>query len=140
MRPQGRTFQALSFTCTLDGLDHSVSEDGLATKTMGKPGAHTALCGHLIQAVALVSPPGPVCPRCRQRVTELRATSNSTRPLPQPRDARLRRLLDCLRTLTRPKLDGHFGRRPAGLTSLTPPTRRESRATVLARHRPRNTT
>src|SRR5918998_217285 len=133
VNPHGRTFRTLSFTCALDGLDHFVNDDGPATMIMGRPGVHTALCGHLIQVVALVSPPGPVCPRCTQLVTALRAASSSIRPFNQHRDGRLRRLLDYLPTLTPPKPEGHLRRRPADLTSTTPQARRVSRATALAR-------
>jgi hypothetical protein len=118
VKSHGRTFQTLSFTCILDGLDHFVSDDGLAAKLMGKSGAHMALCGHLIQAAALVSPPGPLCPRCMQLVTEARAMSSSIRPFSQRRGGRLRRLLDYLRTLTLPKLDGTLDAgRPADLST-----------------------
>jgi hypothetical protein len=135
VKPHGRTFRTLSFTCALDGLDHFVGDDG-----PGKSGVHTALCGHPIQVVALVSPPGPVCPRCTQLVTALRAASSSIRPFNQRGDGRLRRLLDYLQTLTLPKPEGHLRRRPAGLTSTMPQARRVSRATVLARYHPGKTT
>jgi hypothetical protein len=141
VKPHGRTFRTLSLTCALDGLDHFVSDAGPATKIMGRSGVHTALCGHLIQVVALVSPPGPVCPRCTQLVTALRAASSSIRPVSQRRGGRLRRLLGYLQTLTLPKLDGHLGGRPAGLTSAaTPQLQRVSRATVLARYHLAKTT
>jgi hypothetical protein len=101
VKPHGRTFRTLSFTCALDGLDHFVSDDGPATMIMGRSGVHTALCGHLIQVVALVSPPGPVCPHCAHLVTALRAAnSSSIRPISQRRGGRLRRLLGYLGTLT----------------------------------------
>ena len=135
VKPHGQTFRTLSFTCTLDGLDHFVGDDAPS-----KSGAHTALCGHPIQVVALVSPPGPACPRCTQLVTALRAASSNIRPFNQRRDGRLRRLLDYLQTLTLPKLDGHPRRRPTDLTLTTPQTRRVSRATVLARYHPGKTT
>ena len=71
MNPHGRTFRTLSFTCALDGLDHFVSDDGPATKSIGRSGVHTALCGHLIQVVALVSPPVRYVPAARSWLRRL---------------------------------------------------------------------
>ena len=133
--PWSDVSDTIVYLCALDGLDHFVSDDGPAIKIMGRSGVYTALCGHLIQVVSLVSPPGRVCHRCTQLVRALRAASSSSiRPVSQRRGGRLRRLLGYFQTLTPPKLDGHLGGWPAGLTSAaTPQLQRVSRATVLSR-------
>jgi len=92
------TFRAWSSTCTVDGLDHFVNDTAPAAGTVSRSGFYPALCGHLIQVGALVSPPGPLCPRCAQLATEIRAFSGGL-PDRHRRDGRLRRLLNDLWTV-----------------------------------------
>lgn len=100
MNYPGLTFRAWLFTCAVDGLEHFVSDVGPEAGrpavgiTGGRSGFYLALCGHQIQVGALVSPPGPLCPRCAQLVKQIRATSGV--PDRPPRGGRLRRLLNDL--------------------------------------------
>jgi len=80
----GSTFRTSSFTSIVDGLDHFVTDNIPAAK----PGLPTALCGHLIQVTALVSPPGPPCPHCAQLINSITETSKIRLPRRQ-RDRRL---------------------------------------------------
>lgn len=47
----------------LDGADHVVSQDAIAAST--HVGRYVAMCGQLVHAAALVTPPGPPCAACR---------------------------------------------------------------------------
>lgn len=67
------TAHALSLTCTVDGLDHLVSEDAAALGIGARQGTYTAMCGHLVYAAALASSTGPVCPHCTQAVQHLQS-------------------------------------------------------------------
>lgn len=96
MNYHGLTFRTWSFTCTIDGLDHFVSDAGPAAGTTGdRSGFYSALCGHLIQVGALVSPPGPSCSRCTQLIGQIRVTSGVPTDR-RARGGRLRRLLNDL--------------------------------------------
>jgi hypothetical protein len=81
------TFRTLSFTSIVDGLDHVVNDDIPAAKS----GLPTALCGHLVQVTALVSPPGPPCRYCAQLISSITATSK-TRPSHHRRGCRPQQL------------------------------------------------
>ena len=76
MGHSGSTLRTLSFTSIVDGLDHYVNDNTNAAKS----GVPTALCGHLIQVTALVSPPGPPCPHCAQLINSMTATSKTRLP------------------------------------------------------------
>jgi hypothetical protein len=80
----GPTFRTLSFTSIVDGLDHVVNDDIPSAKS----GFPTALCGHLVQVTALVSPPGPPCRYCTQLINSITVT-RKTRPSHRRRGCRL---------------------------------------------------
>lgn len=71
MQPGGSAWTGPSLTCTADGLDHLISADAAAQGIAARQGTYTAICGHLIYVAALVSSPGPLCPRCAQSVTQV---------------------------------------------------------------------
>jgi hypothetical protein len=73
VKRRGSKLRTSSFTCTVDGLDHAVSDNAAASGLAARQGLYTALCGHLVHAGALASSAGPSCPRCAQLVTEVTA-------------------------------------------------------------------
>ena len=72
MKPAGSAC-VTSFTCTIDGLDHLVSDDAAMLGIAARRGTYTAMCGHLIYVAALVSSAGPLCPRCAQLAQQVQA-------------------------------------------------------------------
>lgn len=62
------THSYLSFTCTIDRLNHFVSDNAAAIGLTAGRGTYSALCGHLVYAAALASSSGPPCPGCIQTV------------------------------------------------------------------------
>jgi hypothetical protein len=74
VNPEGSARGTSSFTCTLDGLDHLVSEDNATLGIMARQGTYTAICGHLVYAAALASRAGPLCSRCAQTAQEIQAS------------------------------------------------------------------
>ena len=86
-----------SFTCTVDGLDHLVSDDAAARGIAARQGTYTAMCGHVVYVAALVTSAGPLCPRCAQLAQEVQLPVS----VPLSRDsgrgrARLTRLFSLL--------------------------------------------
>jgi hypothetical protein len=67
----GSANAASSFTCTVDGLDHLVSDDAAARGIAARQGTYTAMCGHVVYVAALVTCAGPLCPRCARLVQEV---------------------------------------------------------------------
>jgi len=63
-----------SFTCTIDGLDHLVSDDAARLGIAARRGTYTAMCGHLVYVAALVSSAGPLCPRCVQLAQQVQVS------------------------------------------------------------------
>ncbi len=59
-----------SFTCTVDGLDHLVSDDAAARGIAARQGTYTAMCGHVVYVAALVTSAGPLCPHCAKLAQE----------------------------------------------------------------------
>lgn len=51
----------VAVTSVRDGFEHLVDD---AVMTPGSAGRYVALCGHEVQAAALVCPPGPRCEAC----------------------------------------------------------------------------
>src|SRR5579884_1072332 len=95
----GSACAASSFTCTVDGLDHLVSDDAAARGIAARQGTYAAMCGHVVYVAALVTCAGPLCPRCAQLAQEVRPPVS----VPLDRDsgrgrARLARLLGLLTT------------------------------------------
>ncbi|MGH3566340.1 MAG: hypothetical protein ACRDRH_09960 [Pseudonocardia sp.] len=54
-------------TSSDDRLEHAVTDD---TGVRGAKGRYRAVCGHLVSPRALVSPPGPACPRCQTHLDQ----------------------------------------------------------------------
>lgn len=95
----GSAYAASSFTCTVDGLDHLVSDDAAARGIAARQGTYTAMCGHVVYVAALVTCAGPLCPRCAQLAQEVPAPASV--PLDQDSGrgrARLARLFNLLST------------------------------------------
>ena len=53
MPPAGSAWTGPSLTCTADGLDHLVSADAAAQGIAARQGTYTAMCGHLVQCLAI---------------------------------------------------------------------------------------
>jgi hypothetical protein len=86
-----------SLTCTMDGLDHAVSDDAAASGLAARQGIYTALCGHRVHVTALASSAGPSCPRCTELVNQVAPpTASLRRHRPRHQRAWLRRLLRAL--------------------------------------------
>jgi hypothetical protein len=95
----GSAYAAASFTCTVDGLDHLVSDDAAARGIAARQGTYTAMCGHVVYVAALVTSAGPLCPRCARLAQEV--PSPVSVPLDQDPGrgrARLARLFSLLST------------------------------------------
>jgi hypothetical protein len=73
VKPDASVRVASSFTCTVDGLDHLVSDDAAALGIAARQGTYSAMCGHRIYVAALASCAGPLCPCCAQVVHMLQA-------------------------------------------------------------------
>jgi hypothetical protein len=73
VNPEGSSCGASSFTCTMDGLDHLVSDDAAALGIAARRGTYTAMCGHVVYVAALASCSGPLCPRCAQAIQQVQA-------------------------------------------------------------------
>ncbi|TQJ00916.1 hypothetical protein FB471_0567 [Amycolatopsis cihanbeyliensis] len=52
------------FRCVRDGRDHAVTDEEFAAPTAPFPGQYRAICDHLVQIAAAVTPPGQACPHC----------------------------------------------------------------------------
>lgn len=57
-------FYPLSLTCTVDGLDHLVSDEAAAAGITAGQGTCMALCGHTVHIAPLVCSAGRPCPHC----------------------------------------------------------------------------
>jgi hypothetical protein len=91
---RGSKVWSCSFTCSVDGLDHTVSDDAVASGLAARRGIYTALCGHLVHVTALASAAGPSCQRCAQLANHLpEPTMSLHRPGQHRRRGRLRQLL-----------------------------------------------
>jgi hypothetical protein len=73
---RGSQLRVSSFICTVDGLDHAVSDDAAASCLAARQGIYTAVCEHQVHVTALASSAGPSCPRCA------RSSTTSRRPRP----------------------------------------------------------
>ena len=51
-------------TSSVDGLDHAVTDEEMATGLGKHAGRYAAVCGHELLATLMSSPPGARCPRC----------------------------------------------------------------------------
>jgi hypothetical protein len=71
VHPGDSTHGYLSFTCTVDKLNHFVSDDAAVLGLAAGRGTYGALCGHLIYTAALASSSGSLCPGCIQTVLNI---------------------------------------------------------------------
>ena len=61
---RGTSPRSTRMTCATDGRDHLISDQAtVAGRTAGQ-GQYVAICGHLVVAASMVSPPGPSCLDC----------------------------------------------------------------------------
>ncbi|MDQ3274151.1 MAG: hypothetical protein M3Q39_03740 [Actinomycetota bacterium] len=63
-------------TSTADGRTHLLSEQATTAGLVAGHGQYTALCGRLVVAASLVTPPGPTCLDCETALH--RSTTTST--------------------------------------------------------------
>ena len=59
-----RITRPTAVTSTADGRDHLLSEQATTAGLVAGHGKYTALCGRLVVAASLVTPPGPTCLDC----------------------------------------------------------------------------
>lgn len=52
----------------VDGMDHAVTDQNMATGICAGDGRYTGLCGSVVISDALIAPPGRLCPRCDQQM------------------------------------------------------------------------
>ncbi|MGH3816621.1 MAG: hypothetical protein ACRDRE_02450 [Pseudonocardiaceae bacterium] len=76
-------------------VEHEVTEDAFAAGRAAGQGEYQALCGPVFTPTAMVAPPGPPCPECRDILAASRqATASTTSRRPRHRrPGLLRRLL-----------------------------------------------
>ncbi|MGH3625102.1 MAG: hypothetical protein ACRDQ5_25495 [Sciscionella sp.] len=51
-------------TCSVDGRDHAVTDEEMATRMAEDAGHYTAVCMHDVLVTPMICPPGPRCRRC----------------------------------------------------------------------------
>jgi hypothetical protein len=51
-------------TSSVDGFDHAVTDEEMATGAGKRAGRYAAVCGHEVLATLMSNPPGTRCPRC----------------------------------------------------------------------------
>ena len=78
-----RITRPMAMTSTADGRDHLLSQQATTAGLVAGHGKYTALCGRLVVAAALVTPPGPTCLDCETALH--RSTTTSTTSHPPPR-------------------------------------------------------
>ena len=78
-----RITRPMAVTSTADGRDHLLSQQATTAGLVAGHGKYTALCGRLVVAAALVTPPGPTCLDCDTALH--RSTTTSTTITPPPR-------------------------------------------------------
>ena len=66
----------MAMTSTADGRDHLLSQQATTAGLVAGHGKYTALCGRLVVAAALVTPPGSTCLDCETALH--RSTTTST--------------------------------------------------------------
>jgi len=71
-----RITRPTAMTSTADGRDHLLSEQATTAGLVAGHGEYTALCGRLVVAASLVTPPGPTCLDCETALH--RSTTTST--------------------------------------------------------------
>ena len=71
-----RITRPTAMTSTADGRDHLLSERATTAGLVAGHGKYTALCGRLVVAASLVTPPGPTCLDCETALH--RSTTTST--------------------------------------------------------------
>ncbi len=79
-----RITRPMAVTSTVDGRVHLLSEQATTAGLVAGHGEYAALCGRLVVAAALVTPPGPTCLDCEtalHRATTASTTSHRRRGL-----------------------------------------------------------
>ena len=71
-----RITRPTAMTSTADGRDHLLSQQATTAGLVAGHGKYTALCGRLVVAASLVTPPGPTCLDCETALH--RSTTTST--------------------------------------------------------------
>ena len=84
-----RITRPTAMTSTADGRDHLLSEQATTAGVVAGHGEYTALCGRLVVAASLVTPPGPTCLDCETALHRSTTTSTTS----HRRRGRLARLL-----------------------------------------------
>ncbi len=59
-----RITRPTTMTSTADGRDHLLSQQATTAGLVAGHGKYTALCGRLVIAASLMTPPGPTCLDC----------------------------------------------------------------------------
>jgi len=72
-----RITRPTAMTSTADGRDHLLSEQATTAGLVAGHGKYTALCGRLVVAASLVTPPGPTCLDC-ETALHRSATASTT--------------------------------------------------------------
>jgi hypothetical protein len=79
-----RITRPTTMTSTADGRDHLLSQQATTAGLVAGHGKYTALCGRLVMAASLMTPPGPTCLDCEtalHRSTTASTTSHRRRGL-----------------------------------------------------------
>ncbi len=74
-----RITRPTAMTSTTDGRAHLLDEQATTAGLAAGHGEYIALCGRLVVAAALVSPPGPTCLDCETALHRTTTTSHRRR-------------------------------------------------------------
>jgi hypothetical protein len=75
----------ITMACTVDGRDHLVSDQATTAGLLAGRGHYIALCGRVVVAESLVTPPRPSCLNCETALH--RVSTNHPAPFRRRRDA-----------------------------------------------------
>ena len=70
---------SVELTCARDGLTHRVDEPAYTAGLAGRRGIFRAVCGAVVLAGSLVTPPGRRCPTCADVVQLWKDTARDAR-------------------------------------------------------------
>ena len=73
-----RITRPTTMTSTADGRDHLLSEQATTAGLVAGHGEYTALCGRLVVAASLVTPPGRTCLDCETALHHSTTTSTTS--------------------------------------------------------------
>ena len=85
-----RITRPTTMTSTADGRNHLLSQQATTAGLVAGHGKYTALCGRVVVAASLVTPPGPTCLDCETALHRSTTTSTTSH---RRRDGLLARLL-----------------------------------------------